>query len=498
MTLLIVLALTAALASASTLDAVPLRAALIIENIAGKGVDTLLYNTLTQDLGYEVRWITPDSVAIRNPDYFDTAFAVVIWCGSEVVAPSPSTVADTIAKSRVGFVSLSSDTWDEINLGVNSNGTNGRTVENSGFVRATNREHWITRPLQDTLYLWTATSLGIYGLAFPDSAHEVIPLIIDKDEAADTAHAHLCVADSGATIINTGDGNNIARGRRAFLGLFSVTTTPRDSCQFFTIFNRVVAWTARDTANQYITQHACFSGKSEIEDAWAEASSGLDSLESYGGWGSLYTGHDFDDKVAFMKINNGALNRKAPPTIGSVTSWQIRTRLYSVANNLDDSLWESTNGIQLLKLDWRCGNATGQSNTEFVNWVHRYIAEADTFRWNVGGAFGANSDVVDTVMDSVRQNRDNAIAGAFFTWSIPPQFAVRMIRGTTANHGWVWHNYWNNQSGQINDAEIIYHSSEANAVADRPLITVVFSHTSAEIARRRYPTLGLGLLGDNR
>ncbi len=468
----------------------------MVENVTNKGVDTLLNNALASDLGYEVRWLTPDSVAVRSASYFDTAFAVIVWCGSEVAVPSPSTVADTIARSRVGFVSLSSDTWDEINLGVNSNGTNGRTVEVAGFVRAINREHWITRVLQDTLYLWTATSLGIYGLAFPDSAHEIAPLIIDKDDAGDTAHVHLCVADSGQVMINTGDGNNVAKGRRAFLGLFSVTSTPRDSCQFFTIFNRTVAWAARDTANAFIAEHACFTGRIEIEDAWAEASSGSDSLESYGGWGSLYTGHDFDDKVTFMKINNDALNRKLPPSIGAVNSWQIRTRLFSIANNLDDSLWESTNGIQLLKLNWICGNATGQANTNFVNWVHRYIAAADTFRWHSGGAFGINSDVVDTVMDSIRQNRGNSFAGAYATWSLPPQFALRLIRDTTQNYGWVWHNFWNNQSGQINDAEIIYHSSEANAVADRPLITVQF--TAANLARRRYPILGSGLLGENR
>ena len=93
-------------------------------------------------------------------------------------------------------------------------------------------------------------------------------------------------------IINTGDGNGTAKGRRAFLGLFRVTSTTRDSCQFFTIFNRVVAWAARDTLNWQITHNACFSGYVEVEDAWGENSSGLDSLESYGGWSDLYTGYD--------------------------------------------------------------------------------------------------------------------------------------------------------------------------------------------------------------
>lgn len=475
-----------------------IRAALVVEDINNKGIDTLLANALAIDLGYAVNWITPDTVALRNAAYFDTAFSVVVWCGSEVAAPTPNTAADTIANSRAGFVSLQSETWDEISLGVNSNGTNGRTVESAGFVRAINRSHWITRVLQDSLYLWTATSLGIYGLAFPDSMHEITPLIVDKDDADDTSHVHLCAADSGQAIINTGDGRNVAKGRRVFLGLFSVTSTPRDSCQFFTVFNRAVAWAAGDTLNHHIMHNACFTGKIEVEDAWAEASSGLDSLESFGGWGSLYTGHDYTDKVAFMKINNDALRRKIPDSQAKIERWEIRTRLISVANGAEDSLWESTNAIQLLKLKWVCGNATGQTNTNFVNWVHRYIAVPDTLRWNVSGAFGANTDVVDTVLDSIRQNRGNTAAGSYVHWTIPPQYSGRMTSDTTANHGWVWHNYWNNQAGQVNDAEVVYHSSEANAVNDRPLITVRLAADSSIAARRRVPVIGSGLLGGTR
>ncbi len=473
-----------------------IRVALVVEDINTKGIDTLLANALSGDLGYDVYWLTPDSIVVRNSAYFDTTFKAVVWCGKEVAAPSPNTVADTIANSYSGFVSLHSDTWDEINLGVNSNGTNGRTVEASGFVRAINRNHWITRVLQDTLHLWTATSLGIYGLAFPDTMHDITPLIIDKDDADDTSHVHLCVADSGGTIINTGDWRNIAKGRRVFLGLFSVTSTPRDSCQFFTIFTRAVAWAARDTANSHIARSACFTGKIEIEDAWAESSSGTDSLESYGGWGSLYTGHDYNHKVAFMKINTDALRRKITNATAVVERFAIRTKVLSVANGVEDSLWESTNGIKLLKLQWVCGNATGQTNTNFVNWVYRYIAAVDTFRWNLGGAFGANSDVVDTVLDSIRQNRGNTAGGTLVTWTIPPQFADRMVGDTTANHGWVWHNYWNNQVGQVNDAEIIYHSSEANSVNDRPLVTIKLTSPIALHTRRRIAIISGGLIGE--
>jgi hypothetical protein len=480
---------------AASLTAGGKRAALVVEDVAIKGYDTLLYNSLIYDLSYSVRWITPDTVAIRTPVYFDTAFDVVIWCGKEVAIPSPSAVGDTVAKSHVGFVSLLSESWNEINLGTNSDGTNGRTLENAGFVRVINRNHWITRVLQDTVLLWTGTSVGIYGLAFPDTFHNAAPLIIDKDNTADTAFVHLAVADSGETIINTGDGNNIAKGRRAFLGLFSVTETQRDSCQFYTIFTRTVAWVARDTLNQSVTHNACFSGWVEVEDAFAENSSGSDSLESYGGWPDLYTGFDYDPKVTFMKIKNDAMQRKLWQQSPVVELFQVRTKVKQVANDANDSLWESTNGIKLMKLLWKCGRATGQTNTDYVCWTYRYKQSPDSYRWNAGGARGANTDVVDTVLDSLHQNRSNTAAGTVLTWNIPPQYAVRMTGDTLSNHGWVWHNYGNNQSGQINDAEILYYSSEEGVIANRPQIRVRLS-TYGSFARRRCEIIGAGLIGD--
>ncbi len=484
------------LATAVDANAVGKRAGLVVANIANKGIDTLLYNALCSDLEYSVRWLTPDSVAQRTAAYFDTAFDVVVWCGNEVAIPAPSANADTIARSRVGFVSLLSENWNEINLGVNSDGTNGRTLENAGYVRAINRNHWITRVLQDTVLLWTSTSIGIYGLAFPDTCHDITPLIIDKDNAGDTAFVHLAVADSGETIINTGDGNNVARGRRAFLGLFSVTGTSRDSCQFFTIFNRTVAWAARDTGNYFIEHNACFTGWLEIEDAFFENSSGADSLESYGAWPDLYTGWDYDAKVSVMKIKNDAMSRKLWQPSPVVEQFGIRTRVKQVAKDLNDSLWESTNGIRLLKQFWQCGRATGQTNTDYVCWTYRYKQDGLGYAWNQGGALGINSDVVDTVLDSLHQSRSNTAAGSVITWTIPPVYAQRMLIDTTMNHGWVWHNFWNNQAGAINDAEIIYYAADDGVINNRPVVTVRLESFGQNSQRRRFEIVGSGLIGD--
>jgi len=166
-----------------------------------------------------------------------------------------------------------------------------------------------------------------------------------------------------------------------------------------------------------------------------------------------------------------------------------------VANDAADSLWESTNGLRLIRLPWRCGRATGQTNTDYVSWIYRYKEGANSYRWNVGGARGMNSDVVDTVLDSLHQSRGNTSAGTVLNWSLPPQFASRMITDTLNNHGWVWHNLWNNQSGQINDAEIIYYAADESAIANRPLVRVRLSSYGAQ-PRKRIAVIGTGLIGE--
>jgi hypothetical protein len=181
-----------------------------------------------------------------------------------------------------------------------------------------------------------------------------------------------------------------------------------------------------------------------------------------------------------MKINNDAIERKLWQTSPVVDVFQVCTKVQDVLNLAADSLWESTNGISLLKQLWKVGRGVGDTTTNSVTWTYRYITTPDSFKWNVGGAFGANIDVVDTVMDSLHQNRSNTADDVWLTWDIPAQSAVRMMGDTTDNHGWVWHNYYNNQVGGLNDAEIIYFSADEGVVAKRPQIRVHLSSYGSE------------------
>ena len=124
-----------------------------------------------------------------------------------------------------------------------------------------------------------------------------------------------------------------------------------------------------------------------------------------------------------MKVKNDAMQRKLWQPSPVVEQFKVRTKVKQVANDAGDSLWESTNGIKLLKLLWKCGRATGQTNTDYVCWTYRYKQSPDSYSWNVGGALGLNSDVVDTVLDSLHQSRGNTATGTVLTWNIPPQYA---------------------------------------------------------------------------
>lgn len=467
------------------------RAAFVLNDTssaAAIGADSLLYLAMRDDLDYEIDYMTDADVASLGSTYFDTAYDVVVWAGEEVAGPSPSANATTIADSHVGWLSLYRWNFDENYMGIGEN----RLLDNNQIV--VNRDHWITRVLQDTLFMFLDNSVSAAYEFAPDSAHGVVPLAVDEDNADDTSYVTMCAADSGVTVYN----GHLTNGRRAFLGLFHQASAVRDSCQFYTIFERAVAWAAGDTTNYHLTHDACFSGWLEVEDAWAENSSGADSLESYGAWPSLYTGFDFDEKVAFMKVGNDALRRKLPYDEVEVERFDIRMKVNAVINDPEDSLWQQTNGLRLLKQLWKCGRELGSTSSDYVSWTYRYQSEVDSFPWSEGGAHGLGVDVVDTVLDSLQQDRDNTGSGSVLSWRIPPEYARLMIEDTLANQGWVWHNLYNNQDDQLNDAEIIYHSSDVGDPRNKPLVTILlrsFGVATQVLARRRFELIGSGLLG---
>lgn len=472
----------------------PKRAALILNDTSSSaaiGVDSILYLAMRDDLDYQVDYMTDDDVVSYGSAYFDTAYDVVVWAGEEVASVSPSSNSATLQQSTAGWVSMYRWTYDETNLGV------GEGVLQDASYLVVNRDHWITRVLQGTILMFMDESIATANFRFAsDSAHGIEPLIVDEDYGSQYDYVTMCAADKGDTVYN----GDVLPGRRVFLGLYHANVGQRDSCQFFTIFNRAVAWAAGDTNNYYVTRNACFSGWMEVEDSWCENSSGSDSLESYGAWGALYTGYDYDEKVAMMKVNNDAMRRKLPYGSVAVDNFSVRTRVKQVANGAEDSLWQQTNGIRLIKLLWKCGREQGSANSDFVSWTYRYIDSPDSFAWNVGGVHGLGSDVVDTVLDSIQQNRGNTASDNVFIWTIPPEFAARMIVDTSHNHGWVWHNFYTNQQDQLGDAEILYYSSDVGDPRDKPLITVRLSDIVQTLplvtCRRRYPVIGRGLIGE--
>ena len=300
------------LTSASPLFAI--RVGIVVENTGAVGVDTLLYNAIVNDLGYTCWYFDVDNIgstpATYNSTYFDTAADVWISVGIEAALPSPSSQCDSIANAAVGYMAIGRDMFDEINLGTaTAASTQSPKFKNLGT------GHWITKVLADTVRMYgNTTGANQYSIAIPDSVSstDIKPLLISIYYAGDTAQAMLVAADSGARIFATPSGpagSHIAKGRRVFCGFFQNTSERPDSCQLWTIMLRSIAWLAKDTIGT-ILNRACFSGIEEVE--WCsvvENSSGTDSLESYGTYDSNI-GSDHDEKHAFVKIRNKALQRK--------------------------------------------------------------------------------------------------------------------------------------------------------------------------------------------
>lgn len=306
--------------AASASPAFALRAAIVVENTAAVGVDTMLYNIVTQYLGYTVTYFDIDNIgsaaATYKSSYFDTAFDVMILCGTEAAIPTPTAQADSICNAPVGVVAIGQDFWDETNLGTatsNSNGSSGR-FKNLGTA------HWITRVFTDTIQMHTAEAINQYGIATPDSISStgIIPLLIGTTYGGDTSRCMAVAADSGARIFGTSGGvggSHIAKGRRVFCGFFQQQTYQPDSCQFTTLMVRAIAWAAKDTLNDLMMKNICFSGRYELDLAHVvENSSGTDSIECYGTYSGLNLGQDSEEKHCFIKIKNSAMQRK----IGSI------------------------------------------------------------------------------------------------------------------------------------------------------------------------------------
>lgn len=413
--ILLLMILVAALTQAQAVEV-----AIVVENTAAVGVDTMLYNALVNDLGYTCWYFDVDNIgsspATYNRAYFDTAADVWILVGTEAALPSATAQADSICNAPTAVVALGPDFWDEINLGI-MDASDERSSENTGYLLNIGQTHWITKVFPDTIMINSVTARTYYNVLIPDSSHSVQTLIIDKDYKVDTSRALMCVADSGQTVFNTSTpaGGNVVLGRRAYIGLFQSTPTTMDSCQWWTLFERTVAWAAKDTVGN-VLKRICFSGRYELD--WVSVVESNGATSSYGNYNSN-VGWDHNEKHMFAKANNRAMQRKVgsvyraldvesawfqlyyegtsftdygtvPPTTWSegfsfrpiIKFWQIERKncFYSATcpNACYTYAWKDTAATPDVDYAWTSGGATSTSDTRAIDFDTLVIDQSTT------------------------------------------------------------------------------------------------------------------------
>jgi hypothetical protein len=462
------------------------RCAFIVEEYSTRGKDSVLANLITAKLGYPISWLDIDTA--RTPAFYDT-FKVVVSAGREVIAPAPSGNLDSVGKSITGWVTLNDANWDEINMGTGSS----VLPDASGYHVNIGATRWPTKTNQSRIDFWTSTSLGsMFGFTFPDSFHDIRPVLIDKDNQADTAVVIGCIADSGAVIFNTGDGNYFAKGRRAFFGSFAEESTappnPIDSCLAYSLFLRFVAWAAKDTLNDGVMKYPCFSGVYEIDDCSPnENSSGTDSIETYGNWPDDYWGHDCDEKHTYIKIANSAIQKKIGNVYRSITvdSAYWRFRLKGIDNSSGSGTWATSVTLRQIKKYWVAGTCGGQlisPSCPFACWTYTRLDTAASpdvyYAWTSGGATGLGTDVYDDDVDSVTITDASAI-NSYYHVAVHEGDLQAVLLDTTQSHG--WNNFVLYYSHNCGGVEWTSYAASVGTVASRPRINIRLSAFSTTV-----------------
>lgn len=470
-------------------SALAVRAKIVVEDSTNVGVDTLLTNSLRNNLGYTVSYFDIDAVgATYNKAYFDTAADVYVLVGSEVALPSLTSQADSITKSTAGVVALGPDFWDEINIGI-MDASDERSSEATGYLINVGQSHWITKVLPDTVAITAVTNRTYYNMLFPDSSHDIVPLIVDKDYKVDTSRVLMCAADSNTQVFNTTGGvpGSVAPGRRVYLGLWQSLTTLADSCQMFQLFERAVSWAATDTLGE-VLKRICWSGKYELD--WVSVVESNGATSSYGNYNSN-VGWDHNEKHMICKVNNAAMQRKVGNIYRAIDVANAWFYLYYEGTSFTDygtippTTWESGFSLRPLIKYWQverknCFFSATCPNACFTYaWKDTSATPDVDYAWTAGGATDTtDSRAID--FDTLVINQDTTTNKRMTLYVQPDTLGGRML-DTTLNYGWVSRMllYSNSNEGGDN-GEMTFYAPIDNANRT-PRLNVVLTSFSTTI-----------------
>lgn len=461
------------------------------------GADTSIGDNILAHFGYAISYLDVDVLAATpttyNSAFFDT-FRIVISVGANVAAPTPTAVnyLDTLNNAYTNWLACCYLNWNEINLGVSSEGTSGRDL-GYGYLLNVAHTEFPTSISQDTINAWNSSYRSWYGLVFPDTCHDIRPLILAPDRRTDSARIQVCIADSGATVINTGDGRNITKGRRAFWGLWSagIPTTAGsaiDSCLLWKPFERLVAWVAEDTTNNAVKLRRCFSGSYEIVLQHSEKQ---DSLFCEGSYNGAYVGHDYVEQLTLMRLRDLAVLRSFTHEYRAVWANTLSIREYlAVIDHGVTNNWEIAYAYKPIKVPWHVAlpyppNAYGCDYSETCPFATYKYTYKDTSQhpavdhtWNTFGGQGDGTDRYNEYADSIHVRRVDNSEMQWYACKLPIDRFNSTILDTATALGWMSSVLWMSDNTPAGAGPELKFSNSNNDPYKRPLLTVLFDSVS--------------------
>jgi hypothetical protein len=255
--------------------------AYIVGDTSSLGADTLFVQRLEEELGYTVELMDDDDVC-GYPSWSEDFAGIII---SDLAL---STNVGCLKDTAVGIFTM--DRYTEYEFGFGNTyyrpSGHGRRLVNNDNV------DFVCGTFLDTIfpYQYDNKYLYYYGDLAPDA---VVPFNTPDFVGHDSAC--VIILDKNAELA----GGDSAVERRAFCGVFREPGS-MDYCHSWGLFDRLVTWVCRDTANVRLYEHCCWGGYLEIDACWGELTSGQNDSATYNS--EFRFGFDYDEIISFWRL----------------------------------------------------------------------------------------------------------------------------------------------------------------------------------------------------
>lgn len=349
----------------------------------------------------------------KNAAYWAYYDLIITWGGEETQyadgAPYLDGILDTIRKPvicRDAYVARG----DPMFLGT------AALSSEVYYMKVPNKTHFITRHTYtdnanygDSVALYTSVNRAAHSIR--GMANDVTTLIKWPGDlvAGDADTAMVAVLDSAGTNASGGTANN----RRAYFGL--ITSWQYCSWEARDLWFRTLRWAIADTVIDTCVTKIQIS-REGIDGNWMEYSGLVCQMHRhYGGYGTLYSGYRYQDRVAMVRARTTAITTKLPDTSATlaydIVGAQLVMKIQAIEEEVPANPFSFWEGIWHLNYDtlWydakaniytdsTCAGYVSGENHEVPN--SQYL-KYPTIPWDSDRASTRGTDYFSTPYDSI-------------------------------------------------------------------------------------------------